>query len=376
MELSSEDVLRLKVLLANQLQAVRIDESSMSVHGLSGDREAVVKLNPAGRDEDYLRLVRELLSLHVLGSPGGYPVYIQRWTRMGQARDQSLERLLLLGEPEAVVAVVHASGLTNELARRAWWTMPISVNARRMLERDCVARGTMGPILAEALVEYLPFEEEPEAIIETVRLVLQPGLISGDRRRQLWAKGAHRNVYYVGFLQTVPDALPGAYAPSPVFEALHRPLADLSEDGNPFAAQLHRCLDAPGQGFLQTAEAVLRRPVDQDVVVVVFEAIAAYFSAVAPTGPAMTDMQEAVGEAEAVCAPSRSTAPAALGAILERVPAARAQVVALRALSRVGEPMLRPIFARTTATGSLMRRKLEPLTGPMFQQFARLRGRV
>jgi len=29
---------------------------------------------------------------------------------MGQARDETLESLLLLGEPEAVVAVVNASG--------------------------------------------------------------------------------------------------------------------------------------------------------------------------------------------------------------------------------------------------------------------------
>ena len=50
-------------------------------------------------------------------------MYLQRWTRMGQMRDESLEQLLLLGEPEAVVAVVCAPGLTDELARRAWWAM-------------------------------------------------------------------------------------------------------------------------------------------------------------------------------------------------------------------------------------------------------------
>ena len=43
---------------------------------------------------------------------------------MGQARDDSLAQLLLLGEPEAVVAAVHAPGLTDELAARAWWAMP------------------------------------------------------------------------------------------------------------------------------------------------------------------------------------------------------------------------------------------------------------
>ena len=105
MELSPEDALRINVLLASPIEAVRIDESSMTVHALSGKGEARVKLNPNCRDESYLRMVREALSSHVLGSPGGYPVYLKRWTRMGHARDEILESLLLLGEPEAVAAV-------------------------------------------------------------------------------------------------------------------------------------------------------------------------------------------------------------------------------------------------------------------------------
>ncbi len=35
---------------------------------------------------------------------------------MGQTRDENLEHLLLLGEPDAVVAITCASGLTDELA--------------------------------------------------------------------------------------------------------------------------------------------------------------------------------------------------------------------------------------------------------------------
>jgi hypothetical protein len=180
MELTPEDALRINVLLAGSLKAVRIDESSMTLYALSDKGEACVRLNPNCRDEAYLRGVRETLSSHVLGSPGGYPVYLKRWTRMGQARDETLEALLLLGEPEAVVAVVNASGITDELASRAWWASQTSENARCMLAQEQVVTGNMGSVLADFLVEFLPFEEEARNQIKSVRLVLQGNLIDHD----------------------------------------------------------------------------------------------------------------------------------------------------------------------------------------------------
>src|SRR5512135_1022971 len=187
MELTQEDALRLNVLLANQALAVRIDESTLTVHGLLEKGEAAVTLHPTGRPNDYLRLVRELLAGHAIGSPGGYPVYLQRWTRMGQAREQGLDRLLLLGEAEAVVSVAYSPGVTDELARRAWWAMPVADNALRMLERQAVAEGSMGKVLAAYLVEHLPFEQDPKVIIDTVRAVLQPGLLDEATRQRLWS---------------------------------------------------------------------------------------------------------------------------------------------------------------------------------------------
>ncbi|HIP53125.1 MAG TPA: hypothetical protein EYH03_03835 [Chromatiales bacterium] len=155
MELSSEDALRLNVLLSNKPQAIRIDESRMVLYGLTESGEAKIKLNPTGKDEQYLKKVRETLSTHVTGSPGGYPVYLRRWTRMGQIREDNLDRLLLLGEPEAVIAVACAKGLNNELAHRAWWALPEPDNARRMLSNPAVVAGDMGKELAEFLIDYL-----------------------------------------------------------------------------------------------------------------------------------------------------------------------------------------------------------------------------
>jgi len=64
---------------------VRIDESKMTVFALTAKGEAKIPLNAIGKDEVYIKEVKALFSTHVMGSPGGYPVYLKRWTRMGQA---------------------------------------------------------------------------------------------------------------------------------------------------------------------------------------------------------------------------------------------------------------------------------------------------
>ena len=110
MDLSPEDSLRLNVLLTQGLQAVRIDESRMLVYALTERGEARVGLNPNCRNEQYIRNVKALLSSHSLGSPGGCPVYLNRWTLMWQARDDSLEQLLVptIGYPNAAAALSWA----------------------------------------------------------------------------------------------------------------------------------------------------------------------------------------------------------------------------------------------------------------------------
>ncbi len=377
MELSAEDALRLNVLLANTLQAVRIDESSMTVHALSSQGEASVRLNPVGRDDQYLKKVRELLSAQVLGSPGGYPVFLRRWTRMGQARDDSLEQLLLLGEPEAVVAVVHAAGLSDEIARRAWWAMPVADNARRMLERECVVRGSMGPVLAEFLIEYLPFETEHRAMIESVRLVLQPGLIGTEMRDKLWRQAKRRHSFYIGFMDAAADRLPEpAKARGDSAQVIER-LAGLVAAGNPVAVQLCRCLTAQGQAFLATAETVMSKPTNQDVVVEFLQSLQRYFSSVCPHADPSADLPTLVEDAETLLdVPAVCATTTAVQEVLAAAPGCRNDVRAMLIFSWVGEPLVNPVFARTDAIGSVMRKKIEPITSLLQQQFDQLRGRA
>jgi hypothetical protein len=378
MELSSEDSLRLNVLLNNELEAVRIDESSMVVYGLSERGESSVRLNPNCRDEQYLRRVRELLSSHVLGSPGGYPVYLRRWTRMGQARDDSLEKLLLLGEPEAVVAVVHAPGLTDELARLAWWAMPTADNARKMLARECITQGEMGAVLAEYLIDYLPFEQEHSAMIDSIRLMLQPGLIDEAQQERLWEKAKHKLTYYVGFLDAIPDSLPQDAQPHPALHAAEDELKRLSREGNRAAALLLRIMQPPGQAWLATAETVIRKPANQDVVVALVEAIEHYFADVADATPRLQEMQAVLDKSDSLLASGAddtSDRADEFQRVNQALPDLRPMLYAILVLSEVGERLVSPVFARTDAIGTVMRRKLAHITDPLLEQLAVLRGR-
>ena len=366
-ELAPEDELRLNVMMAGDIQAVRIDESAMIVYGLSARGEAAIKLHPTGRPEQYLRRVREMLAGSATGSPGGYPVYLHGWTRMGQARNKGLDCLLLLGEAEAVVSVAYSNGLTDELARRAWWAMPVADNARRMLERECVVQGEMGKILAAYLVEHLPFENSPHTIIDTVRLVLQPGLIDDEVRQKLWNRGAIDNAYHVGFLERMPDDLPVEIPPREDWIALREKLAAMAE--HPVAIKLERVLSAEGQAFLQTAEALLRYPADRDVVYALLNALAAYFSSVAQSC-AGESAEQIVASANALCRDASTVA----GQFLRVFPEYAPEVNAMLILSCMNSRVAAPILSHSTAGGTLMRQKLEPVTTPILQQIAVLRG--
>lgn len=361
MELSNEDQLRLNVLITQPLQAVRIDESRMCVHALSEKGEAKVQLNPVCKDEKYIRLIRQFLSTHYLGSPGGYPVFLRRWARMGQARDNSLEKLLLIGEPEAVVAVVHASGLTNELARRAWWASANAENARCMLEKENVVEGDMGEELAKFLVEFLPFEEQQKAIIDSVRLVLQPGLINEKARESIWEKGKRKNSYYVGFLQQTPNDLPITIAPHVKWERLATALQTEVDNINDLAKQLCYVLSPPGQAFLYITDLVLQKPSDQEVVVALLNTIGNYFKRVNVDARYWRDMQGLSSYADELYANYNSKAEK----ILAIDPLLAPQLKALISLSLVGETLVDPIFGMTNAIGTVMRKKIEPVVKPI-----------
>lgn len=293
---------------------------------------------------------------------------------MGQARDESLAQLLLLGEPEAVVAAVHAAGLTDELAARAWWAMPTSENARRMLEKKAVATGNTGKVLADFLIEFLPFEEEQSDIIESVRLVLQPGLISQQEKEKLWAKTKTRRSYYVGFLHAAADDLPVDAAAHPEYENIRQQIEPLVTQENAYAVMLEKVLSAKGQAFIQTIEEALRKPGNQDVVVSLLDAVSKYFTSIIPQKFSEDDIEAICNEAEAMCCSGNDQINEVISLVDGSVEKVQSYLCAMTILACLSVKLVNPIFARSDAIGTVMRKKIKPVTDPVFEQLRILRN--
>jgi hypothetical protein len=338
-ELSAEDSLRLAVLLAGEVFAVRIDESALTLHALTPKGEARVVLNPTGRPDKYLMCVRETLGGYALASPGGYPVHLRHWTRLGQSSPKNLAALLRLGEAEAVAAVAHAPTLTDELARRVWWALPTVEVARVMLAHPEVRRGTMGRILADFLVDYLPFEAEPMAAMNTVRAVLAARLLDAPARQLLWQKARRRPHYLIGFLESLPDDLPADAPARPL------PVALTQSTDNPWVAQLARCATPVGQTWLKAAEKALDKAPAHEAIYLLLDLIGGYFGA----------LRAADGRAALAAYPDEAAAMAALAA--------------------VGNHSAEEILVRTTAVGAQLRKKIEPLVAPLLDHLRVLQGR-
>jgi hypothetical protein len=244
-------------------------------------------------------------------------------------------------------------------------------NARRMLTNPAILRGAMGTVLAEYLVEYLPFETETDKMAESVRLVLQPGLIDEQRRLDLWKKSTRKQAYLVGFLQAVPDALPEPEPARTDYAANAQILGFLAEQGNSCAALLLRVLSSPGQTFLSTVAKILLKPPTQDVVHASFDVLRDYFSSIRPTGDPDLTFQELAAEAPGLSDDKQASEE--VRACLETAPNMGAEIAAMRVLSGLGYGVLRPMLRDTTAIGTLMRRKLKPVLDPILERLELLR---
>lgn len=216
-QLSAQDKLRLGVLATRNVRAIRIDEAAASLSALTDAGEARIPLNPGPDPNRYFRALREHLSELFLNLPGGYPAHIGRWTRMDSLhRDPA--RLLLLGDPEAVVAVAFADTLDARVAADVWWCSQSVEIALALLRHPGAADWPVGQELARFMLEHLPIEEDAATVAGALGRILQPGLVSSDRAADLWRRGRRRHPWRAGFFLGHPALYPdtrGEHPPGP-----------------------------------------------------------------------------------------------------------------------------------------------------------------
>ncbi len=325
-----------------------------------------MRLNPTVRDEQYLRWVRELLSMKVTGSPGGYPIFLKRWTRMGHARN-NLDQMLLLGEPEAVAAVVYTPGLTHDIARRAWWASPSATNARCLLENPEVVAGELGKELTAYLLEFLPFEEVQLDVVDTVRLCLQGELISPLEREKLWNRAKRKNPFYIGFLHADP-----AYIPLP--DKPHRHHAEIAPQLATHCAQQATPTPKPSAPPLAAAGKTGYAPCNwhwKNPSTKMWS-----FPCSSLLAHTLHYHSRNTGGYANSAAPSNGQnngapedCPPDLQAVLDTLNSDNLPLLkAMLILAQVGEDSLIPYFGGNDAVGSVMRKRLEPLTAALLAQ--------
>ncbi|MDC0388437.1 hypothetical protein OAQ81_04550 [Candidatus Thioglobus sp.] len=210
--LEPEDILKLNVLIATSI-AIRIDTYKLVVVGLNAQfKEQTIELRPSGDSEAYIKEVKKLLVTQVLGAMGGYPSYLKRWSRMGQVVSSNLTSLLKLGEVEAVVAVANSTNLDDQLLKVTWWCATNTDNqaeiGRFLLTKEFVTLTETGQEIAQYLLEFLPFVNDTEQLIDTTSLVLQNELINQKDKERLWKQGQRRTAFLVGFVERMQGNLP------------------------------------------------------------------------------------------------------------------------------------------------------------------------
>jgi len=349
MNISNEDALRLNVLMQQPVEAVRINESTMTLYALLPDRELNMRLSPNCNDERYLRQVRQLLSGFALNSPEGFPVYLQRWNRMGQIKSEKLEGLLKIGEPEAVLAVVQSQNLTYDIARRAWWCMTNSENACHLLEHQLVRDSELAKELVNFLIEFLPFEEDPLAMIKAAQQAVRAGVMQEEELKSLWQKGKRRAGIRLGFLAANPTIVPEDIT----VEKKPKLLEEL--DDNNLRAGIEHLFGESGQKFIKGMLEVLDRIPNQDAAIFMCDTIHRYFQWANPLG-----LAPASWEAVPVFAQRLNETFGINVACMSATN--QAQWNAISELALVSQNILNPILSQTDSVGTVMRKRLLPVT--------------
>jgi hypothetical protein len=205
-------------------------------------------------------------------------------------------------------------------------------------------------------------------MIESARLCLQPSLLSDDEVDGLWKKAKRRQSLYVGFLHTLPDDLPDTINEHKLFDTIKKKLESCLDD-NDYAQLLLRLLSDKGQTFLNTAQKVIEKASSQDTVVSLFMALNKYHNKSSLSDYIQLNIEDAEHSATEFMQNSDNKKAFECAELLGDD---RSKLVSLLVCSQMGERTLNHVFGQSDALGSVMRKKLKPVTEPLNKHISNL----
>jgi hypothetical protein len=277
-----------------------------------------------------------------------------------------------LGEPEAIVAVAYAKALTHDIATWVWWANPSTEIARQLLKHPAIVNGTLGVELSAFLMEFLPFEECQLDVVNTVRLCLQGQLTTPQERAQLWKRAKRKNPYYIGFMHAATELIPEKCVATAQYAVLAKKLSPLLQQQNPYADILLFLQSSQGQKWLLTFKYALHKPVDQDVVISLFIAVNEFFILPWSEFRGVREINTAIHRAHTYCSTdidNRENCPEDLYTLCCMLnQTERGLLEASLVLSQIGEDTLIPVFSSNDSVGTVMRKRLLPVTTPILER--------
>ena len=141
---------------------------------------------------------------------------------------------------------------------------------------------------------------------------------------------------------------------------------------------LEKVLSKKGQAFIKTVDQALKKPANQDVVVSLFDAVANYFESIVPANIVPEkftedNMTTICSKAALLCRGDDKNISELFLAVEEEVEDVHKYLYAMIVLASLNVKLLNPVFARTDAIGTVMRKKIKPITDPVFAQLSVLR---
>ena len=352
-ELTPEDDLRIQVLLQNDLLAVRIDESFMTLYGLTENGEATIPLSPNTNNDIYLKAVKAKLSEHSLGTTGGYPLYLKRWNRMGNTSSSRLNELLTLGDTEAVMAVANAPGIDLDTAKKTWWcatnTEQQSSIAKFLLERSSVSNTDLAKELVIFLLEFVPFIAEQDILLSTLVVILQSKILTDEQNATLWKRTRNKTIYLVGFLIADPDNLPN-HAMSVA--------KDTNFTGNTqLEAVLAKSLSLSGQNFIHYCIVAFKKIPSEDVIYPLLNCIHLWFEPVQKFRLERNYLDYIDNVEQYLSSPDDEVLK-----LLEHNKKLEDKIYACYVLSGVCEQIVYSAILHSGAVGSQLRKRIKPIS--------------